>query len=319
MPKGNVALVDGHPITQVAFNTLLDQYDASIKTAKQPVPKPGSAQYKANVQRLMQYLVTKAELGQQAKKLGVVVTSADIDAGMKKFIKQYFGGSVKKLDAAMKKQGVTLQEVRDNVAFTALQSNLVKKLTGAIKVSDAEALAYYNKNIVQYKKSASRDLEHILVKTTAKALAEKIYNQLQNGASFATLAKKYSIDTGSKANGGKLGIAFESQLVASFAKVAFSIKTGVVSKPVKSQYGWHVIEALGPVIPPATSPFSKEKAGITQQLLQVKKGDLMSAFQAKITKYYSNRVKYASGYAPPAQPTTPTNTSIIPTATVPTG
>ena len=317
VPKGDVALVDGQPITEAQLNTLLAQYVESLKVAKQAVPKTGSAQYKSIQQRLVQYLVTKAEFDQQAKKLGVTVTPKEIDAGVTAFVKQYFAGSQKKFLAAMKKQHATLQQVRDNVAFTTLQNNLVKKLTGSIKVSDSQALAYYNKNIAQYKKAASRDLEHILVKT--KKLADSIYTQLQNGASFAKLATKYSIDTGSKVNGGKLGVQFESQLVAPFAKVAFALKTGELSKPVKSQFGWHVIKALGPVIPASKSPFSKEKTAIVQQLLQAKKSDTMSAWQNTVQKYYSTRVKYASAFAPPAQTTAPAPTSLLPTTTVPTG
>jgi foldase protein PrsA len=317
VPKGDIALVDGKPITQAQFDKLLAQYDENAKVNKQPVPKTGSAQYKTLEQRLVQYLAQKAEFEQQAKKLGVSVTPKEVNAGVKSFVRQYFAGSQKKFLTAMKKQHATIQQVRDNVAFTTLQNNLVKKLTGSIKVSDAEALKYYNKNIAQYKKATSRDIAHILVKT--KKLADSIYKQLQNGASFAKLATKYTIDTGSKPNGGNLGVQLESQLVKPFAKVAFALKTGEISTPVKSQFGWHVIKALGPVIPASKSPFSKEKAAIVQQLLQAKKSDTMSAWQNTVQKYYSTRVKYASAYAPPAQTTAPAPTSLLPTTTVPTG
>jgi foldase protein PrsA len=317
VPKGDVAVLDGQPITEAEYNTLFGQYVESLKVAKQAVPKQGSADYKSIQQRLVQYLVTKTELEQQGKKRGVVVTSTDIDAALKKFIAQYFGGSVKKYKAALIKQHVSEQQVRANVTFTALQDKLVKKLTGSIKVSDQQALAYYTKNVATYTKGTSRDLAHILVKT--KKLAESIYKQLQNGASFAALAKKYSTDTGSKVNGGKLGVQLESGLVKAFSKVAFTLPTGVISKPVKSQFGWHIIEALGPVIPKTVSPFSKEKAAITQQLLQARKSDTMSTFQSTITKYYSTRVKYASAYAPPATSTTPPASSLLPTTTVSTG
>src|SRR5438445_391591 len=91
VPKGDVALVDGQPITQARLDTLLAQYVESLKVAKQKVPKKGSAQYKSAVDRLVSYLVTRTELEQQAKKLGVTVTSKDIEAGIKKFVTQYFG------------------------------------------------------------------------------------------------------------------------------------------------------------------------------------------------------------------------------------
>src|SRR5712692_7899917 len=73
VPKGDVALVDGQPIKQAQLDTLLGQYVESLKVNKTAVPKTGSAQYKSVQQRLVSYLVTKAELEQQAKKLGVTV------------------------------------------------------------------------------------------------------------------------------------------------------------------------------------------------------------------------------------------------------
>jgi foldase protein PrsA len=316
VPKSAVAVVDGQPITAARFDEVLSQYDQSQRSSKQPVPKPGSTAYKDVVQtKIMPYLVQRAEFEQQAKKLGVVVTPKDVDAALKKIVDQYYGGSQKKFLAAIQKQHTTLANARDSVGFGALENKLVQKLTGSIKVSDAEALAYYKKNISQYKKPASRSLEHILVKTKAEAV--KLYGQLQRGASFAALAKKHSTDKGSAVNGGKLGVQPETQLVAPFAKVAFSIKTGVLSQPVHSQFGWHLIKALGPVIPASTSPFSKEKASIVTTLLQSKKSDALAAFQSKMTSYYATRVKYASAYAPPS--TAPASTSIIPTATTPTG
>jgi parvulin-like peptidyl-prolyl isomerase len=324
VPNGDAALVDGQPIKEAQLTTILAQYVESLKVAKQAVPKKGSAAYVSIQQRLAQYLVTRTEFEQQAKKLGVAVTPKEIDAGVKRFVVQYFGGSQKKFLAAMKKQHATLQQVRQNVAFTTLQNNLVKKLTGALKVSDSEAIAYYNKNITQYRKAESRDVEHIVVKT--KQLADKIYKQLKNGADFAKLARKYSIDPGSKVQGGKLGpVSKGGSYDPTFVQTVFSksLKTGQISKPVHlaktSQPVWDVIKPLSDITPQQVTPFSKEKAGIVQQLLQAKKSDTMSSWQNTVQKYYSTRVKYASAYAPPAQTTAPAPTSLLPTTTVSTG
>jgi parvulin-like peptidyl-prolyl isomerase len=312
VPKGAVAVVGAQAISQSQFDSLLQEYFSGTFTAnKQPIPKAGSDGYKTGVQKVMQYLVQKAELEEQAKKLGITVTPKDIDDGIKKDITQYFGGSRAKLLAAMKKQGITMAQFRDTVAFSALQNKLVAKLTANDKVTDSEALAYYNKNKKQYETPKSRAIEHILVKT--KAEAQKLYDQLQKGASFAALAKKYSIDTSSGAQGGKLGVQPESGLVPAFAKVAFALPTGVLSKPVHSQYGWHLIKATGPVIPASTSPFAKVKASIVSELKQAKNSQTMSKFQDTLTAYYKTRIEYANGYAPPATTATPpASTSVIP-------
>jgi foldase protein PrsA len=311
VPKGDVAVVNGEPITKAQFDKALDQYNRSVKAAKQPTVKCCDAAYQQVVQtKIMPYLVQRTEFEQQAAKLGAVVTPKDLDAAMKKVVKQFFNGSQKKFLAAIKKQGSNLAEVRDTVRLQVLQQKVSEKLTGSIKVTDAEALAYYNKTKSQYEKPASRDISHILVKTKAKA--EKIYNELKNGADFAELAKKNSIDTGSAQNGGKLGVQTKDALVKPFSTVAFALKTGEISKPVHTQFGWHVIKANGPVIPASVAPFSQEKATIVQELLQAKKGNATSSWQTKIERFYATRVKYASAYAPP-KPTSPGATSLFPT------
>ncbi|HEY1300056.1 MAG TPA: peptidylprolyl isomerase [Stellaceae bacterium] len=80
---------------------------------------------------------------------------------------------------------------------------------------------------------------HILVKTEAEA--KSIIAQLEKGADFATLAKKYSTDPGA-ASGGDLGYFGRGDMVPEFTAAAFSLKPGQYTKtPVKTQFGWHVI------------------------------------------------------------------------------
>jgi foldase protein PrsA len=317
VPKGDVAVCNGQPITEAQLQTLVDQSIESFKVNKQTVPKTGSADYKSLQQRLVQYLVTKCQVEQQAKKLGVKVTPKDIQAELTSFIKQNFGGSMSKYQAALKQQHVTDAQVRQNIEFTVLQNKVVKKVTAGLAVSDDEARGYYDTHATQYAKPQSRHVAHILVKT--KALAEKIYNELQNGADFKTLAKKYTIDTSSKPAGGDLGSITKGQTVPPFDKVAFSLPTGTISKPVKSQYGWHVIKALGPVKPRSVIPFDKEKAAIKAQLLQAKQSNAVSKLQAQLTAFYAHRIKYASEFSPTNTQSTPQTTSIIPPITTAVG
>jgi foldase protein PrsA len=312
VPSDAVAVVNGQPVSKTEFDALLQEYfTGTFKANKQPIPSKGSPAYTASVQKVMSYLVQKTELEQEAKKNGVVVTPKDIDNGIKKDILQFFKGSRAKLLEAMKKQGVSMAEFRQTVAFSVLQTKLVAKLTANDKISDKQALAYYNQNKkTQFTKAPQRLIEHILVKT--KAQAQSLYDQIQKGASFAALAKKYSTDTSSGKQGGKLGLQAENALVKPFAKVAFALPTNVLSKPVHSQFGWHLIQAYGPVIPAFVTPFSKAKGTIVAGLLQTKKTDTMSNFQKQMTTFYDTRVKYASGYAPPATTQAPTTTSVIP-------
>ena len=75
---------------------------------------------------------------------------------------------------------------------------------------------------------------------------------MKNGADFAALAKKFSEDTGSKAKGGKLDL--EGQMVAPFDQTAFLLKKNAISKAVKTQFGFHIIQPLSDMKPAKVTP-----------------------------------------------------------------
>lgn len=93
---------------------------------------------------------------------------------------------------------------------------------------------------------------HILVKTEDEA--KSIIGQLEKGGDFAALAKKYSTDPGGAGNGGDLGYFGRNDMVPAFAEAAFSTPVGqYTKKPVKTQFGWHVIQVLDRRAKPAPS------------------------------------------------------------------
>ena len=132
-----------------------------------------------------------------------------------------------------------------------------------MKVSDADVKKYYDDAPGAVRRARAARRAHILVKK--KALADQLYKQLKAGEDFAELAKKYSQDPGSKKQGGKLTIS-KGQTVGPFDQTAFLLKTGQVSHPVKTQFGYHIIKALCAVKAAKTTPLSKVKASIRQQL-----------------------------------------------------
>lgn len=77
---------------------------------------------------------------------------------------------------------------------------------------------------------------------SAKALANDVYGQLQKGADFAEMARKYSADRGSAAEGGQLPWITKGQTVKEFEDVAFALKKGETSRPVQSPFGYHIIK-----------------------------------------------------------------------------
>ncbi|RJS51984.1 peptidylprolyl isomerase [Bacillus subtilis] len=102
-----------------------------------------------------------------------------------------------------------------------------------IKVTDADIKEYWEG--LKGKIRAS----HILV--ADKKTAEEVEKKLKKGEKFEDLAKEYSTDS-SASKGGDLGWFAKDGMIADFSKVAFKLKTGEVSDPVKTQYGYHIIK-----------------------------------------------------------------------------
>jgi peptidyl-prolyl cis-trans isomerase C len=117
-------------------------------------------------------------------------------------------------------------------------------LTRAIQAAATEdALkAKYQEYLKDHPPQEEVRASHILVKT--KEEAQDIIAQLDKGADFAELAKKYSTDPGGK-SGGDLGFFAKKEMVPAFADAAFALKVGTYTKtPVKTEFGWHVIKLV---------------------------------------------------------------------------
>jgi parvulin-like peptidyl-prolyl isomerase len=303
--SGDVAVVNGEHISRAALDQRMNGAKCGYTLQKRTFPKAGSSGYQTLQQQIVQTLVERIELAQKAPSLKVSVTDKQAEDQLKNLKKQYFGGSEKKYRSELKKQCVTDAQVRDDVRANLLSNAIYKKLTVNATVSSAEVRAYYDAHREVYTTPQTRVVSHILVKS--KALADRLYAQLKAGADFAKLAKKYSTDPGSKSNGGQLTIT-KGQTVPEFDKVAFELRTGELSKPVHTQYGWHIIHADKPAKPHQSTPFAQVRGSIRQQLLQGKQRAAVQKWLDGVKKEYVGKVSYATGLAPPATTTSATTT-----------
>jgi foldase protein PrsA len=311
VPADAVAVVNGDTITKTQFNTLMSATAKIDKANKQTPPAAGTAAYKTRQDQIVAYLVQLDEFAQQGKSLGVAVTDAQVQAQIDKVKKQYFSGNEAKFEKGLLAQGLTLPIYRLEWRGQLLSNKIYAKVTKGIKVTDAQVAAYYAAHKADtYTTKETRDVRHILV--NSKATADKIETQLKNGGDFAALAKKYSKDPSSAPQGGKLTVS-KGQTVPPFDKVAFSIKTGVISPPVHTTYGWHIIEALSAIHPAKVTPLASVKQTIQQTLLQQRKQAAMNKWVAGVKKDYAKKVAYQTGYTPAA--TTSTTATTAPTTT----
>ncbi len=307
VPNDAVATVGGTPISKSTFNALMAVAFAKYKAQGQAEPKVGTPAYAQLRDQAVSFLVQEDELQQEGKKLGVTVSQKDIDARLAQIKKSY---GAKKFAAALKGAHITLPEYEQySLEPTLLGEKLQNKVTSNVKVSKADAKKYYDQNKQAFTTPETREVRHILV--SSKSEAQMIETKLKNGADFAKLARQYSKDTTSAKMGGKLCVAHGgssgacTQTVPPFDKASFSLKTNEISQPVKSVYGYHIIQALSPIKPAHTQTFSQVASQIQLNLAQQKKQTAWANWLAKVKKDYAKKVSYQSGYAP-ATTTTPT-------------
>jgi foldase protein PrsA len=300
VPTSSVAVVDGTPVTKADLDALLARAQKTYKAQKRAFPKAGTAEYQALQTQAVAFLVQRAEYNNRASDLKLTVTDKEITDRINQIKTQSFGGSQAKLDAQLKAQGYTPESLKADIKAQLISEKIYAAVTKDAKVADADITKYYNQNKSQYQTGESRDVRHILVKS--KAQANSIYNQLKAGANFAVLAKKYSIDPGSKNNGGKLTIV-RGQTVAPFDATAFNLSTNVVSRPIKTQYGYHVIQPISDIRPPQTTPLKQAKPQIEATLLEKAKNDAITKWTTDTKNFFAKKVAYATGFAPPAAAT----------------
>ncbi|WP_194791261.1 peptidylprolyl isomerase SurA [Pseudomonas sp. UFMG81] len=143
-----------------------------------------------------------------------------------------------------------------------LPPQLADKLSGMAVGEVTEPLRIPNGFLIlklQEKRGGSESIlrdevhvRHILIKPSevrseaaTEQLAERLYERISNGEDFATLAKSFSEDPGSALNGGDLNWVDPNSLVPEFREQMANAQQGQVTKPFKTQYGWHVLEVMG--------------------------------------------------------------------------
>jgi len=300
VPADAVAVVDGTTVTRQELDGLLARAKKSYTAQKRAFPKAGTAEYQSLQTQAVAFLVQREEYAREAEKLDIDVTDAQIDKKLDEVKKQYFANNQKKLEDGLAEQGYTVETLRDDIRSQLTTEAIYDDVTKDVKLTDGAIRKYYDQNRKNYTVAESRAVRHILVKT--KAEADKLQAELEGGADFAALAKKNSLDPGSKNQGGQLTIT-RGQTVAPFDKAAFTLKTNQLSAPVKTEFGYHLIQPTAAVKKGSVTPFAQVKAQIKTQLESEQKNKAVNDWVEETQKSYEGKVQYAAGFEPPATST----------------
>lgn len=156
------------------------------------------------------------------------------------------------------------QHQAEKVLKEILTQFAINNVLSKVEVSDKEAEDYYDANKEMFKNGASVTASHILVSTEDEA--KKVAEEIQKGLSFEEAAMKYS-SCPSKEAGGNLGTFTKGQMVPEFENAAFDAELNVVTEPVKTQFGYHLIKVMDKAEASSKS-YDEVKGMIKGKLLQ---------------------------------------------------
>jgi PPIC-type PPIASE domain/SurA N-terminal domain len=256
------ATVDGENISDQRVALDVNLFTALSSLSQQSCATPaGSETGAAACSRVvLNSLVQQSVVSRYARSHHVTVSVADVTKAAGGLLSQLGGSS--KVDPVLRAKGLSRQDFRDLARRIVLFTNVRAAVT-AERVTTAQLQQQYQQNMAQYE---TVHAEHILLKTRAEA--EKVYQQVTAAGStekdFLALAKKVSTDPSAAQNSGDLGALAASSLDQTFVQAATALKPGQISKPVHTQFGWHVIR----LVSVGVQPFDQVRTQIQQQLSQ---------------------------------------------------
>jgi foldase protein PrsA len=237
---GAIVTVNGQAISHSAFDAKLEASQAGKGVLNQ--------------------LIQSDLIDQYAQENKISPTSAQIDAELDKLKARFPNGQ---FDMIVKQQGLTDADVRNIlIQQLVLQQAVAKRIP---PVTDAQVAAFFKQNHAALDKPEQVRARHILVPDLKTA--QMVEAKLKAGGDFAALAKQYSADPASKDKGGELGFFGHGQMVQPFDAAAFSLPVGKISEPIKSPFGYHIIQ-VEEKKPAIKATLAGSQTQIRQQLLQ---------------------------------------------------
>ena len=292
--EGPIAKVNGVAIDRGEFDAKFTKMTKAFTTRKKEIPAGLAKRYR---QSILKQLVDKELLRQKIESAGVKIEDADLAKELVDYKKMF--RTEDNFQRYLKSSSISLDQIKGNISHNLAVQKLLEK-EGGLAITDEAVKEYYEKNQSRYEVKEQIRASHILFKVSskddkaadkaAKQKATKAFKEAgKPNADFAALAKKHS-EGPTASRGGDLSYFNRGRMVPEFEKVAFTMKVGDVSKPLRTQFGWHVIKVTDRK-EGRKRPFDEVKESISKLLRNKKsrkaKADLLKTLKetAKIERF----------------------------------
>ena len=206
----------------------------------------------AALKKVLDTMIDEKLVDNELKELKVSIGDKEVDAAVEE-VKKSYNLTDDQLSQAVSREGFTIAEYREQMRKQIGRYKLIsEKVRKNVKVSDADVQSEYDRMTRAEGEDYEVHVRHILIavaRTATQAQVDEARRKAtaiaaearQPGVDFAELAKKRS-EGSSSSDGGDLGYFKRGTMVPEFERVAFNLKTGEVSEPVRTQFGWHVLK-----------------------------------------------------------------------------
>lgn len=284
--KGPSVKFDGKKVSDAKFNEYIGRATQQAGQFAQFGLQYSAAQIRDSA---LQFAIRDFVIQQEVKKAKIKVDKAEAEKMIKKYLP-----TEEELQSYLSRVGLPNKNalIKDLMNGISEQKLYVKNAKNAkMKVAKDEVHGYMEDITVSHILVGLKDQDGKAIRTEAEALkrAEEVYQKVTGKSDFAKLAKEYSDAPGSKDKGGVIGPMklqqFKSSMVPEFVDSALALKEGEISKPVKTEYGYHIIKLDKRALPKGKE-YKEEYAEIEESLLVQKyvQSDKYNNWMKKLTE-----------------------------------
>jgi foldase protein PrsA len=327
VPSNAVVQVGGTPISKAAFAHWLGVAASSsaggaTEKTKAPAPDPPNfaaciahleattpkgksppsaaqlkseceSQYKSYLQEVLGFLISAQWVIAEAEHLGVKVSDQEVRKQFEQLKNAEFPKAAD-FEKFLATSGQTVSDVLLRVKLNLLSTKIQQKIVKSKgNVTEAQVTKYYNENPQRFAVPEKRDIRVILTKTEAQANQAK--REIESGQSFASVAKRVSIEPISRSAGGLVPGVVKGEEQPALNNAIFAAKVNVVGGPIKTSFGYYVYEVTK-ITAGSQQTLAQSKAAIKQQLAATGEQAALTKFVKEFKKKWTSETNCAPGY-----------------------
>jgi len=247
-------------------------------------------------QQTMALLIQSRWIELEADELDVSVSDAEVERALRETKRQSFPNE-QDYERFLRQSGMTERDVLFRLRIQELSTAITEKVQrDAGEITDADIRDYYERNREQFAVPERRDLEIIMTRTRGEA--EEAKAAVEGGMSWAEATRRWSTDTLSKSNGGRLLGVARGQQDRALDTAAFNARRGVIAGPVRGQFGWYIVRVTD-VTPAKQNSLEQSRDQIRELLRQQRGSERLDRFAREFQERWTDATQCRRGFIIP--------------------